>query len=203
MPLSVEKRGVHVEVPDDRLPGLTPTFTLRIWCQPYTMADEPGYQREPGWPALLAKSRTWNNGFGFYGTPDGKIRFYLNEWGMFYVEAQMTMKKWVCLVVTYEFRSDGGVLRIYKDGKLADSKTNLPPMKRNDVPLCIGSTVWGDQGWYAWHGAIGPLSIWDRTFSPEEAAKASASAAPIKEGLVLHLELDETEGQQAKDRSGL
>ncbi len=27
-------------------------------------------------------------------------------------------------------------------------------------PLCVGSSIWGQAGWYAFHGAIGPVSLW-------------------------------------------
>ncbi len=109
----VEKKGVHVQVPDCQalvvrsfsievrqskknmhdkiqrrmtyilwfawccgvLCWLTCDVTSQVWAKPYSMSDEPGYQKEPGWPCLLVKSQTWMNGFGFYGTNNGKIRY--------------------------------------------------------------------------------------------------------------------------------
>ena len=47
---------------------------MQVWANAFTMSDEPGYQKEPGWPCLLVKSASWMNGFGFYGTNHGKIR---------------------------------------------------------------------------------------------------------------------------------
>jgi len=48
-----------------------------------------GWQREPGWPALLAKTRSWCDGFGIYGSNHGNqsptIYLYVNEWNKNYV----------------------------------------------------------------------------------------------------------------------
>ena len=99
MVLVIDKRTVHVQVPDSPVISFSSSknFSLQIWysCEavftcvrvltvsevltgqlvmgrvnPETWSDVPGWQREPGWPALLAKTRSWTDGFGIYGGND-------------------------------------------------------------------------------------------------------------------------------------
>ena len=53
-----------------------PEFRRQVWCNAKTWSDEPGYQRESGWPVILTKSMTviplltacsaWHSGGGFH-----------------------------------------------------------------------------------------------------------------------------------------
>ena len=74
-----------------------------------------GWQREPGWPALLAKTRSWCDGFGIYGSNHGNqsptIYLYVNEWNKNYVKCVLPLKAWSCLLMSYEWQGDSGVLR--------------------------------------------------------------------------------------------
>ena len=129
------------------------------------------------------------------------IYCYINEWNRDFVSCKLPLKTWSCLLLTYAWMDDAGTMRLYLNGKLVDEKAELPPMRRNDAPLCIGATRWGEAGWcahvanlgctcssaplansetpagkspraharmqslphrYAWHGAIGPLTVWNQ-----------------------------------------
>lgn len=67
MVLVVQHRSVHVEVPDCPSLRLFTNFSISFWVNPETQSDRPGYQKEVGWPCYLCKTRSWDNGFGFYG----------------------------------------------------------------------------------------------------------------------------------------
>jgi len=67
MVLVVEHRSVHVEVPDCPALRLSSSFSVSTWVCLDTLSDAPGYQKEGGWPCILCKTRSWDNGFGFYG----------------------------------------------------------------------------------------------------------------------------------------
>lgn len=67
MVLVVEHRSVHVEVPDCPALRLSSSFSVSTWVCLDTLSDVPGYQKEGGWPCILCKTRSWDNGFGFYG----------------------------------------------------------------------------------------------------------------------------------------
>jgi len=89
---------------------------------------------------------------------------------------------------------------LYLNGQLMAEESELPPLRRNDAPLCIGATRWGEAGWYAWHGSIGPLSIWNRCLSGDEVKRALIQPT-LQAGLILNLPMEETSGTQATDTS--
>mmetsp|Transcript_63780 Transcript_63780/g.152105 ORF Transcript_63780/g.152105 Transcript_63780/m.152105 type:complete len:262 (-) Transcript_63780:45-830(-) len=198
MPLVVDSRTQHVQVPSHESLNLK-NFTVQVWCKAKTWSDEPGYQREAGWPVILTKSMTWCDGFGMYGCPPNEIRCYVNKWDKQYVTARVDIGKWTCLTVTFKASESGSTLTIYLDGKEVDSTPNLPPVRRNDAPVNIGAALWGEV-WYAWNGEIGPVTIWNEALSAVQVSAAVAGRDPSARK-VLHLKLDETEGKDAVDSS--
>eukprot|EP00802_Teleaulax_amphioxeia_P016979 Tamp_17118.p2 GENE.Tamp_17118~~Tamp_17118.p2 ORF type:complete len:134 (-),score=19.10 Tamp_17118:874-1275(-) len=89
-----------------------------------------------GWPALLAKTRSWCDGFGIYGNKIGNvpmIYLYVNEWNKSYVKCALPLHTWSCLLMSYEWQGDSGTLRLYLDGQFVTEETDLPPMRRNDA----------------------------------------------------------------------
>lgn len=201
----VDKHSVHMQVPDSTVLAFSKNFSLQVWVNPETWSDVLGWQREPGWPALLAKTRSWCDGFGIYGSKHGHqhptIYMYVNEWNKFYVKCPVPLQTWSCLLMTYEWQEDSGTLSLYLNGEFVMEEKDLPPMRRNDAPLCIGATRWGEAGWYAWHGSIGPLSIWNRTLKGSEVVKAMRESSNMQSGKVLHLSMREKSGTEINDSS--
>ncbi|EKX35821.1 hypothetical protein GUITHDRAFT_165866, partial [Guillardia theta CCMP2712] len=200
MVLKVEKRSVRVEVPNGSN-LLFGSFSMQVWVKPKSWSDEEGYQREPGWPVILCKSRSWTDGFGMYGSPPNTIHAYINEWNKNNVSASIDINKWSCILMTYHFKPEGGVLQLYVNGKLVGSRDGLPPMRKNDAPLVIGSTQWGDMGWYAFHGSIGPVTFWNRALKESEVGRVMDRHPVRGEDVVLSLELNETNSKEAIDSS--
>jgi hypothetical protein len=68
-----------------------------------------GYQLEPGWPALLAKTRSWQDGFGIFGEKQGDanvIYVYINEYNKTFVKCSIPLHSWTCLLMTFEWKGD-------------------------------------------------------------------------------------------------
>ena len=179
----------YVSVDDST--SLKPTqLTLQAWVyRDPTIAD---------WGAVLMKSSDsgWHDGYGLSNYQDGRIHFFVNDYDLGSVSADLAANTWTHVAGTY----DGSTLKLYLNGALVASKDYAATIKNSSAPLRIGSGAGGN---YPWKGQIDDAQVWSVARSAADIAASYQQRQNGDEaGLAAYWRLDETSGDLFADQTG-
>ena len=179
-------RYIVVDDSDDLKPE---QLTLQAWVY-----KDPSLAN---WGGVLMKSSThnWNDGYGLTNFTDGRIHFFVNQYNVNEVSAELTDDAWTHVAGTF----DGTTLKLYLNGVLTASKDFSATINHSSNELRIGS---GSGANYPWRGLIDEAQIWNVARSAEDIAATYQNSLQGNEaGLVGYWRMDETDGESFIDSS--
>lgn len=180
----------YTKVEHDESITLSTEFTMALWFKPYELPDEDSFliSKINGYDGYELGWR-WNNRVAIY--LNGRICLQSNK-----VFKSEDLSKWWHIVILY----DGLQAYIYINGNI-DSCSDAPEnIALNTTPLGIGCRKPDKPFGFAPNHILDDVCIWNRALSSSEIEQLYKGES-VKNGLVLFLPFDESEGTIAYDKS--
>jgi len=156
--LQLDGSDDRVVVPDAE--SLRPqAITIEAWVKESSF---------PNYASVMTKtsSSSWTDGFGLaHYNGDHDINFFVDEWDGHYVTGTLNGSGWTHVAGTY----DGSVLRLYINGELAATQSNLPEDLLQPAPARVGADLRPRyDGEFEFAGRIDDMWLFDRTLTENE-----------------------------------